>query len=53
VTWLNPKIGFEVSSAAGFTFNWENPDTDYTTAVSARQLSTDDLSLWFEAAFDS
>jgi hypothetical protein len=33
VTWLNPKIGFEISSAAGFTFNWENPDTDYTTGT--------------------
>src|SRR5262245_27195312 len=33
VTWLDPKIGFEVSSAAGFTFNWENPDTDYTTGT--------------------
>jgi hypothetical protein len=33
VTWLNPKIGFEVSSAAGFTFNWENLDTDYTTGT--------------------
>jgi len=28
-TWLDPKIGFEVSAAAGFTFNWETPDTDY------------------------
>jgi hypothetical protein len=33
VTWLDPKIGFEASSAAGFTFNWENPDTDYTTGT--------------------
>ena len=33
VTWLDPKIGFEVSSAAGFTFNWENPDTDYKTGT--------------------
>jgi hypothetical protein len=33
VTWLDPKIGFEVSSAAGFTFNSENPDTDYTTGT--------------------
>jgi hypothetical protein len=31
VTWLDPKIGLELSSAAGFTFNWENPGTDYTT----------------------
>jgi hypothetical protein len=33
VTWLDPKIGWEFSSAAGFTFNWENPDTDYTTGT--------------------
>jgi hypothetical protein len=28
-TWLDPGSGFEVSLAAGFTFNGENPDTDY------------------------
>ena len=33
VTWLDPKSGWELSSAAGFTFNWENPDTDYTTGT--------------------
>jgi hypothetical protein len=33
VTWLDPKIGWELSSAAGFTFNWENPDTDYKTGT--------------------
>jgi hypothetical protein len=33
VTWLDPKIGWELSSAAGFTFNWENPDTDYETGT--------------------
>jgi hypothetical protein len=33
VTWLDPKLGFEVSVAAGFTFNWENPDTDYKTGT--------------------
>src|SRR5712692_5445451 len=33
VTWLNPKIGFEVSAAPGFTFNWTNPDTDYKTGT--------------------
>jgi hypothetical protein len=33
VTWLDPKIGLELSSAAGFTFNGENPDTDYTTGT--------------------
>jgi hypothetical protein len=33
VTWLDPNIGFEVSVAPGFTFNWENPDTDYKTGT--------------------
>ena len=33
VTWLDPKFGLELSSAAGFTFNWENPDTDYETGT--------------------
>ena len=33
VTWLDPNIGFEVSVAAGFTFNGENPDTDYRTGT--------------------
>jgi hypothetical protein len=33
VTWFDPKIGWELSSAAGFTFNWENPDTDYETGT--------------------
>src|SRR5262245_47585910 len=33
VTWFDPKIGWELSSAAGFTFNWENPDTDYESGT--------------------
>ena len=33
VTWLDPQIGLEVSVAAGFTFNGENPDTDYRTGT--------------------
>jgi hypothetical protein len=33
VTWLDPKTGFEVSTAPGFTFNWENPDTHYQTGT--------------------
>ena len=33
VTWLDPKTGFEVSVAPGFTINWENPDTNYTTGT--------------------
>jgi len=32
-TWLDPLRGWEVSAAAGFTFNGENPDTDYTTGT--------------------
>ena len=33
VTWLDAKMGLELSSAVGFTFNGENPDTDYTTGT--------------------
>ena len=33
VTWLNPATGLELSSAAGFTFNLENPDTNYKTGT--------------------
>ena len=33
VTWLDPSVGFEVSAAAGFTFNGENPDTNYRTGT--------------------
>ena len=33
VTWLDPKIGFELSTVAGFTFNGENPDTNYKTGT--------------------
>src|SRR5262245_39848813 len=33
VTWLDPKMGLELSSAVGFTFNGENPSTDYTTGT--------------------
>jgi len=32
-TWLDPKTGLEVSAAAGFTFNGENPDTNYKTGT--------------------
>lgn len=32
-TWLDPKVGLEISSAAGFTFNGENPDTNYKTGT--------------------
>jgi hypothetical protein len=33
VTWLDPKIGWELFSAIGITFNGENPDTDYKTGT--------------------
>jgi hypothetical protein len=33
VTWLDPKVGLEVSLATGFTFNGENPATDYRTGT--------------------
>jgi hypothetical protein len=33
VTWLDPKIGLEISAAMGFTFNDENPTTDYKTGT--------------------
>ena len=33
VTWLDPTIGLELSVASGFTYNVENPDTDYKTGT--------------------
>lgn len=33
LTWLDPKTGIELSAAAGFTFNTENPDTDYRSGT--------------------
>lgn len=33
VTWLDPKTGWEVSTAVGVTFNGTNPVTDYTTGT--------------------
>jgi hypothetical protein len=33
VTWLDAASGHEVSVASGFTFNWENPATDYKTGT--------------------
>jgi hypothetical protein len=33
VTWLDPAKGLELSMAAGFTFNFENPDTNYDTGT--------------------
>jgi hypothetical protein len=32
-TWLDRKIGFELSGAVGVTYNFENPDTDYKTGT--------------------
>lgn len=33
VTWLDPERGLDLSVAAGFTFNGENPKTDYRTGT--------------------
>ena len=33
ITWLDRARGHELSAAAGFTFNGENPDTDYKTGT--------------------
>ncbi|HEX4892593.1 MAG TPA: transporter [Hyphomicrobiaceae bacterium] len=33
VTWLDPKVGFELSAALGITFNTENPDTNYKSGT--------------------
>ena len=32
-TYLNPKTGWEFSSTTGFTFNFENTETDYTNGI--------------------
>jgi len=32
-TYFNPKNGREFSAVAGFTYNFENPDTDYQSGV--------------------
>jgi len=32
-TFFNPKTGTEASAVLGFTYNWENPDTDYQNGV--------------------
>lgn len=33
LTWLDTSIGAELSTTAGFTFNFENPATNYTTGT--------------------
>ncbi len=33
LTWLNPALGWDVSTAVGVTFNAENPTTDYRTGT--------------------
>jgi hypothetical protein len=33
-TFLDPETGWEASATAGVTFNFENPDTDYTNGTS-------------------
>jgi hypothetical protein len=32
-TWLDPKVGLELSAMAGFTYNWENTATDYKSGT--------------------
>jgi hypothetical protein len=32
-TWLDPKTGIDISNTIGFTFNGENPATDYRTGT--------------------
>ena len=34
-TYFNPQSGHEFSAVLGFTYNFENPDTDYTNGVDA------------------
>jgi hypothetical protein len=34
-TYLDPANGREFSAVLGFTYNWENPDTDYQNGVDA------------------
>lgn len=34
-TYLDPKKGHEFSAALGFTYNFENPDTDYQNGISS------------------
>jgi hypothetical protein len=34
-TYLNQKTGLEFSAVLGFTYNFENPDTDYQNGISA------------------
>ena len=33
MTWLDPALGAELSGAVGLTFNFENPETDYTSGT--------------------
>ena len=33
MTWLDPELGLELSTAVGLTFNFENHDTDYTSGT--------------------
>jgi hypothetical protein len=33
-TYLNPETGWEMSATAGVTFDFENPETDYTSGTS-------------------
>lgn len=33
LTWLDPKIGLELTVAPGFTYNFENPDSNYKSGT--------------------
>jgi hypothetical protein len=48
VTWLDPKIGFEVSAQIGYTVNFENSKTNYLTGneFHAEFFAGQHLPLW-------
>jgi len=48
-TYLNPKNGREFSATLGFTYNFENPDTDYKNGISSHLDWA--LSLFFSETF--
>lgn len=57
VTWLDPAIGLDLSAAAGFTVNGENPATNYKTGTefhlewAATQFLNKDISVGFVGYF--
>jgi hypothetical protein len=53
-TYFNPKNGRELSAVAGFTYNFEHPDTDYQNGVdfhldwgASQFLSSTDTAAWW------